>query len=446
MTGRVDRDILALAVPSIVSNITTPLLGLMDVALTGHMGSATYIAAIAVGGTIFNMIYWMFGFLRMGTSGLTAQAYGRSAVQAAHAGRTDAGCECSATLLRGMLTAVAAGLMLILLHVPVAKIALGVMDVEGETARLTGRYFMILCFGAPAVLGSYVFTGWFLGMQNAKAPMWVSIIINVVNLGVSAFLVIGCGMRIDGVAVGTLVAQWTGFTVAAAIVLCRYRLTPGSLRQIFDWERIREFFRVNADIFLRTVCLVAVTVWFTRTGASQGTVTLAVNTLMMQFFMFFSYFMDGFAFAGEALTGKCIGASDRIGLVTVTRRLLKWGIALGIAFSVIYFAAGDAVVGMLTSEDSVVAASSEYMGWVVVIPMAGFASFTFDGIFIGATLTRQMLVSMFVSMTVFFVVFFLTFKSMGNHGLWLAFILYLVSRGAVLFGLRRKVEQKISYR
>ncbi len=443
MIGRVDRAILALAVPSIVSNITTPLLGLMDVALTGHMGSATYIAAIAVGGTIFNMIYWVFGFLRMGTSGLTAQAFGRSGVKVAAGRQTDAGAECSATLLRGLLTAMSAGLLLLLLHVPVAKIALGIMDVEGETARLTARYFMILCFGAPAVLGSYVFTGWFLGMQNAKAPMWISMIINVVNLGVSALLVIGCGMKIDGVAVGTLVAQWTGFAVAAVMVLRRYRLKVGALRQLFDPERIKEFFSVNADIFLRTVCLVAVTVWFTRTGASQGTVTLAVNTLMMQFFMFFSYFMDGFAFAGEALTGKSIGASDRNGLRIVTGRLLKWGIALGIIFSVIYFAAGDTVVGWLTSEESVVAASSEFMGWVVVIPMAGFASFTFDGIFIGATLTRQMLISMFVSMAVFFAVYFLTFKSMGNHGLWLAFILYLVSRGVVLFRLRGKVEQKI---
>ncbi|MBD5253477.1 MAG: MATE family efflux transporter [Barnesiella sp.] len=426
--NRIDRSILRIAVPSIVVNITTPLLSLMDVTFTGHMGSATYLAAIAVGGTIFNMIYWIFGFLRMGTSGITAQAYGRSTTSSCSDGRA----EVTASLLRGLAIAAIAGLIIILLRHPIAAAGLDIMDVDGDTAASTLRYFLILSAGAPAVLATYVFTGWLIGMQDSRSPMWMSLTINVVNIAVSFALVVGLGMKIEGVAVGTLVAQWTGCLMGAVIIWRRHRPASVTLSRVWDAAAMKKFFRVNSDIFLRTLCLVGVTVWFTRAGASAGTVTLAVNALLMQFFYFFSYFMDGFAFAGEALTGRYTGAHDRDGLRSVIKALLRWGLMLGVVFSIVYMAAGTVAVDLLTSETAVREASREYMAWIVTVPLAGFAAFTFDGIFIGATMTRAMLASMFAAMITYFAAYFLLTPFMGNHALWLAFVLYLAVRGGVL--------------
>ncbi|MDE5786522.1 MAG: MATE family efflux transporter [Duncaniella sp.] len=437
--NRINRSILLIAVPSIVTNITTPLLSLMDVTFTGHMGSATYLAAIAVGGTLFNMIYWIFGFLRMGTSGMTAQAYGRRS-----AGDTDGNAEISASLMRGLLLAISAGLIIVVLQRPIISIGLGIMDVDSPTAEAAARYFMILSAGAPAVLVTYVFTGWLLGMQDSRSPLWISLTINIVNIAVSYILVVKLNMKIEGVATGTLVAQWTGAVMGAAIIWLRHRPSRPSGGDIMKPGSLKRFFSVNTDIFIRTLCLVGVTVWFTRAGASQGTVILAVNSVMLQFFMFFSYFMDGFAFAGEALTGRYIGECDRGRLRSVITALLRWGIGLGIAFSIIYVAAGSVTVDFLTSETSVRTAAREYIAWIVVVPLAGFAAFTFDGIFIGATMTRSMLLSMFSAMVVFFLTWFLLYPSMGNHALWLAFVLYLSVRGAVLAVLSRRIINSIS--
>ncbi|MDE6582295.1 MAG: MATE family efflux transporter [Duncaniella sp.] len=425
--NNLNRAILKIAVPSIVVNITTPLLSLMDVTFTGHMGSATYLAAIAVGGTLFNMIYWIFGFLRMGTSGITAQAFGHSQSDVS-AGKE----EVTAALMRGLLLALTAGLLIVALRRVIVATGLGLMDVDGATAAAAERYFLILSAGAPAVLATYVFTGWLIGMQDSRSPMWMSLTINVVNIAVSFFLVVVMKMKIEGVAAGTLIAQWTGCIMGAVMIWRRHRPASVSLKKLRDGEALKKFFRVNTDIFFRTLCLVGVTVWFTRAGASMGTVTLSVNSVLMQFFYFFSYFMDGFAFAGEALTGRFIGEGDRVQLRSVITSLLRWGLGLGAFFSIAYVLAGTLSVDLLTSEDTVRTASREYIAWIVAIPLAGFAAFTFDGIFIGATMTRSMLLSMFAAMITFFVTYFLLSPSMGNHALWLAFVLYLAVRGAVL--------------
>lgn len=436
--NRINRSILLIAVPSIVTNITTPLLSLMDVTFTGHMGSATYLAAIAVGGTLFNMIYWIFGFLRMGTSGMTAQAYGRCA-----AGDADGHADISASLMRGLLLALSAGLLIVALQKPVVSVGLAIMDVDSATAVAATRYFLILSAGAPAVLVTYVFTGWLLGMQDSRSPLWISLIINIVNIAVSYILVVELNMKIEGVATGTLVAQWTGAVMGATIVWFRYRPARPSKGEILKPGTLKKFFSVNTDIFIRTLCLVGVTVWFTRAGASQGTVILAVNSVLLQFFMFFSYFMDGFAFAGEALTGRFIGERNRDRLRDVIAALLRWGLGLGITFSLIYVACGTVAVDILTSETTVRYAAREYIAWIAVVPLAGFAAFTFDGIFIGATMTRSMLVSMFSAMVVFFVIWFLLYPSMGNHALWLAFVLYLAVRGGVLAFFSRRIINSI---
>ena len=427
----INRQILALAVPSIIANITTPLLALVDTAIVGHMGSAMFIAAIALGGSVFNMVYWLFNFLRMGTSGITAQEYGRGT-----SGNT------SETLTRSLLIALTVGVTLIVLRKPIISIAINFMDPDPATADIALTYCHILIFGAPALLASYSFTGWFIGMQNSRATMWISLLINVTNIVASLLLVYGLNFGIKGVATGTLTAQWTG--AAAAFLMARhngYRIKRQGGHPIFDRQKIKQFFSVNFDIFLRTICLIAVTVWFTRTGARQGTLMLSVNALLMQFFIIFSYLMDGFAFAGEALTGKSIGAGDKTLMQQTVRHLLGFGIGLSIMFSILYTIGGDTVLHILSNEDDVLQATRDFRWWVVTVPVAGFSAFIWDGIYIGATQTKWMLVAVFSAMIVFFATLKIAYPFMGNHGLWLAFISYLVVRGLILTLTYRKVKK-----
>ncbi len=298
-----DRSILRIALPAIVSNITTPVLGLVDVAIVGHFGSATFIGAIAIGGTMFNMLYWLFGFLRMGTAGLTAQSFGaRDAVSQ------------SATLRRSLAIALTLGVVLIALSPWLSPVILRFVDCEASSAHLAQRYFGICILGAPAVLGMYALTGWWLGMQDTRTPMCVAIGIDTANILVSLILVYGLHLRIEGVATGTVAAQWLGFLAGVTFIALRYRPQRVALRRLLDRQALRRLFTVNTDIFLRTLCLVAVTVWFTRAGSEQGADILAANAVLMQLFMLFSYFSDGFAFAGEALAGKATGAGDSASL------------------------------------------------------------------------------------------------------------------------------------
>lgn len=417
----INREILAISVPSIVTNITTPLLSLVDVAIAGHLGSASYIGAIAVGGSLFNMLYWLFGFLRMGSSGMTAQAYGADDREAQ-----------SRVLHQAMTVGLCAAILMICLQRLICSVGLDFMDVTGEVRRFASAYFHILIWGAPAVLCNYALCGWFVGMQNSAVTMWISILINVVNIGVSCFLVYVMGMDVEGLACGTLIAQWSGLLLGLGIVVFRYRPIRMKMRTVMQWKMLKRFFRVNSDIFLRTVCLVAVTMWFTRTGATQGEVMLAVNALLMQFFTIFSFFMDGFAFSGEALVGKYIGKGSRGSLHRCIKALYRWGIAIAVLFMALYSIGGDELLHLLSDDDMVVEASREYLWWVVTIPVAGFMAFTCDGIFIGATATRDMLMSMFAATVTFFAVYSLAFPRMGNHGLWLAFISYLIVRGLIL--------------
>ena len=425
-----NREILQIALPSIVSNSTVPLLGLIDVTIVGHLGSASYIGAIAVGGMLFNIIYWIFGFLRMGTGGMTSQAYGR---------KDDA--ETVRLLTRSTGVGMFIALSLILLQYPIERIAFTFIDTTPEIERLASLYFRICIWGAPAVLGLYSFTGWFIGMQNSRYPMFIAITQNVVNILTSLVLVYGFDMKIEGVAIGTLVAQYAGFFIALGLWQHRYQaLRPyAQLACLKDKEAMRRFFQVNRDIFFRTLCLVAVTVFFTSAGAAQGEVVLAVNTLLMQLFTLFSYIMDGFAYAGEALAGKHIGAENRIALRQMVRQLFVWGIALSLGFTLLYGIGGEGFLGLLTNEESVIQASTTYFYWVLAIPLAGFAAFLYDGIFIGATATSLMLRAMIVASVAFFTIYFGCREAMGNHALWLAFIAYLILRGVVQGFLGRKI-------
>ena len=449
----IDREILRIALPSIVSNITVPLLGLMDVAITGHLGAASYIGAIAIGSMVFNVMYWLFGFLRMGSSGLTSQALGRRDLNGV-----------VSLLVRAEVIAMAIALAFLLFAWPLRTLADLIMSPSAEVRPLFHTYFNICIWGAPASLGLYSLSGWFIGMQNSRSPMAVAIFQNVVNMVVSLFLVIVCGMKVEGVALGTLIAQWSGFLLAAGLCwkyygkMIRKSLKPSSPTpnpspkgEGRDYIKAQEstdkhttplslwggdggeasFFRVNRDIFLRTLCLASVMLFFTSAGSRSGDIILAVNTLLMQFYLLFSYVMDGFAFAGEALSGRRKGAGNYMALHNTVRRLFQWGAALTIVFTVVYVLCGSFFVSLLTSEPQVRAASTDYLPWAVAVPAFGVMAFLWDGVFIGMTLTRGMLVSSFIATLLFFAFYLLLFPVWGNHGLWLAFIVYLLMRGLI---------------
>lgn len=423
-----NKKILQLAIPSIISNITVPLLGLIDVAIVGHLGSASYIGAIAVGGMLFNIIYWIFGFLRMGTSGMTSQAYGKRDLT-----------EVTRILFRSVGVGFLISLGLLILQYPILKVAFTLIDATEEVKQWASLYFNICIWGAPAVLGLYGFAGWFIGMQNSRFPMFIAITQNIVNIAASLCFVFVLGMKVEGVALGTQIAQYAGLLMAFALWLKYYK----RLKAYIDWnglwgrEAMRRFFSVNSDIFFRTLCLVAVTTFFTSTGARQGDVILAVNTLLMQLFTLFSYIMDGFAYAGEALAGRFIGAKNDVGLRKCIRLLFLWGIGLSLSFTILYALGGKNFLGLLTNDTSVIEASGDYFYWVLAIPLCGFSAFLWDGIFIGATATRQMLYSMLVASGTFFIMYYLFYQSMGNHALWMAFLWYLSLRGGMQWVLWR---------
>lgn len=427
----INRQILHIAIPSIISNITVPLLGLVDVTIVGHLGSASYIGAIAVGGMLFNMIYWIFGFLRMGTGGLTAQAYGQHNTQ-----------ESTRILLRSLSVSLLLALALLVLQYPIRLIAFMLIDASPEVQELATRYFHICIWGAPATLGLYSFTGWFIGMQNSRYPMYIAITQNIVNIAASLFFVFVLHMKVEGVALGTLIAQYAGVIMAYLLCISHYHPFRQQVQrmQLFERNAMKRFFLVNRDIFLRTLCLVAVTVFFTSTGATYGDVVLAVNTLLMQLFTLFSYIMDGFAYAGEALSGKYTGSNDKIRLHQTVRNLFGWGSAMALLFTLTYLWAGQNFLQLLTNDTEVIAASGTYLLWTVAIPFCGFSAFILDGICIGTTSTRIMLKSMATASALFFGVYFLCSGSWGNHALWMAFLVYLAVRGLMQgYLLRNKI-------
>lgn len=419
--------ILRIAVPSIISNITVPLLGLIDVAIVGHLGAASYIGAIAVGGMMFNVIYWIFGFLRMGTSGMTSQALG--------ARRLD---ETVRMLARSTTIAVGIAILLIVMQYPIREAALMFMNPTDEVRRFSSTYYNICIWGAPAMLGLFAMSGWSIGMQNSRIPMAVAIVQNVVNIIASLLVVFVFGLKVEGVAFGTLTAQYAGFIVSAVLVLSRYRRLLSryfSFSGIWQRDAMISFFKVNRDIFLRTVCLVSVMMFFTSAGSWQGEVILAVNTMLMQMYMLFSYIMDGFAYAGEALSGKYYGARDTAMLQRTVRHLFIWGAVMTVFFTVAYAVGGDAFLSLLTDDRDVVNASADYFLWALALPVAGVAAFIWDGVFIGCTFTRGMLISMFAASVVFFALYYSLRDVYGNHALWLAFIAYLSVRGIAQTGL-----------
>lgn len=392
-------------------------MGLVDTAIAGHLKGDAQLAAIGLGSNVFNMLYWLFGFLRMGTVGLTAQAYGAGDARAQ-----------STALWRGWMVGLAIGVLIVLFHRPFISRALLFMSPDAEVVPYAREYLSIVMWGAPAVMITYVVSGWLPGMQSSRKPMTIAIFVNVLNIVVSPLLAFGLDMGLRGVATGTLVAQWAG-AILGVVMCLRYRLPFPGIRAVMALKELKAYFSLNVDIFLRTLCLIGVTAWFTRAGARLGTEVLAANSVMMQLFLFFSYFTDGFAYAAEALVGKYLGARDGFGLRDCVRHLLGWSTAIAVVFTVIYAVGGNWIVSLLSDSEAVRATARDYIYWIVTVPLCGYLAFTWDGIFTGAMATRRMLVAMAAATAIFFGTFWLLRSSWGNHALWLAFILYLLTRG-----------------
>jgi multidrug resistance protein, MATE family len=425
-----NRQILRLSIPNIVSNITVPLLGLVDLAMMGHLDDPVYIGAIALGSTIFNVIYSSFAFLRMGTTGFTSQAFGAKLKK-----------EITLVLFRALIVASLLAILLILLQYPIQWISFKILDGSEEVKTLAREYFYIRIFAAPATLGLYALHGWFLGMQNAKVPMILAITINAINIGLNFVFIIGLGMKSDGVAVATLIAQYSGLILAFAFLVKKYRdyLFAIPAKVVLQASALREFFRVNSDIFIRTLLLLLVLAFFTSMSAKISDEILALNTLLFQFFFIFSYFADGIAFAGESLTGKAKGAGERSILIKTIKYLFYWGMGASVLFSLIFAVGFKPLMFVMTDNPELMNLANEFKWWIIVLPLVSGAAFIWDGVYIGVTASKAMRNTMIISsLLVFLPSYYLTVNSLGSHSLWFSLTLFMLSRGLLLWFLAPK--------
>ena len=393
----INKEILKLAIPSILANITVPIVGMVDIAVAGHLDvqAATMIGGIAIGTMLFDLLYWNFGFLRVGTGGLTAQAFGRGDRK-----------ECARILTRAIGISLACAFALIAIQWLFVKAAFLVVDCTPEVRELASQYFFIRIWAAPATLSLMAFKGWFIGMQDSVSPMATDLTVNGMNVVMSFVLALGVkalnyeGMGFAGIAAGTVVAQYSGLAVTLLLLLFKYwkntvsTLRPDELRGVFKGSETRRFFVMNTDLFIRSLCFIAIYIGFTVISARYGDLLLAVSSIMMKLLMIFSYFTDGFAYAGEAMTGKYIGAKDGVRLRQTVKWTFIWSMGIAVIFMGIYQFAGVPLLKMMTSDPVVVEASVEYIPWLLLMPVIGCAAFTWDGIYIGATASKAIRNSM----------------------------------------------------
>ena len=405
----INKDILKLAIPSILANITVPLVGMVDIAVAGHLdtSAAMMIGGIAIGTMLFDLLYWNFGFLRVGTGGLTAQAYGRGDRK-----------ECAKILTRALGISIACALVLIAIQWIFVKAAFLVVECSPEVRTLATRYFFIRIWAAPATLSLMALKGWFIGMQDSVSAMVVDLVVNGMNILMSVVLALGFniggwhyeGMGFAGIAAGTVVAQYSGFLTALAILSFRYikstfaYMDSDDLKSVFRGSETKRFFVMNADLFVRSLCFIAIYIGFTVISARYGDVLLAVSSIMMKLLMIFSYFTDGFAYAGEALTGRYIGAKDAPMVRQTVRWTFVWSMGIAVIFMGIYHFAGVPMLKMMTSDMTVVTAARDFLPWLLLMPVIGCAAFTWDGIYIGATASKAIRNSMLWAVVAFFCV------------------------------------------
>ena len=412
------RTVLRIALPVMLSNASTPLIGVVDTAIVGRIPDPAYIAAVALGALVFTFVFWGFGFLRMGTTGLTAQALG--------SGDTE---ELVAGLGRALLIAAVVGAALVGLQWPIREIAFALLEASDRTEGLARSYFDIRIWAAPATLANYALLGWFIGLGRTDIGLVLQLVLNIVNIALDAFFVLGLGLDVRGVALGTLFAEYFAALVGLAIAVRYMRRHGAQLRfgNLLVTERLKRTLAVNRDIMIRSLALIFVFVWFMAQGARYGDVTLAANAVLMQFVSISAYFLDGLAFAAEALVGRALGARDRAGFRAAVRVSTLWAVFVALLVSSVYFIAGPWVVDALTTDPETRAAARIYLPWAALAPLAGVLAFQLDGIFIGATRSVEMRNAMLFSTAVFVLAWWLL-QPWGNHGLWAALYVNYVAR------------------
>jgi MATE family multidrug resistance protein len=437
-----NRKILNLAIPNIISSISVPLIGIVDMALMGRMPSADYIGGVALGSLILNFIYWGFGFLRFGTSGFTSQSLGRRDLEGSFH-----------ILIRAVILGLISGIILIVIQTPISWAGFRILNGEQNVENLAETYFRIKIWAAPASLIQFAMFGWFIGMQNSKIPMTVSVTANIVNVLFSILFVSLYKMDVTGVAAGYVIGQYTGLMMCIFFYSRHYNKLGKywNLKVSLNGSKIREFMNMNKDIFIRTMCLIFVFSFFTAVSASSDARTdgketmLAVNSILMQFFMFFSFVIDGFAQAAEAMAGRFIGATDNEKLRKLVRLSFYWGFLCSLIFTVTYLLAGENIFRLLTNNINIISNARPYFYWISIIPVVSFAAFLWDGIYIGATAGKAMRNSMLISsILIFFPAYYILQRYIGNHGLWLAFILFMISRTITMWVMAPAAVYKLS--
>lgn len=424
-----NKTVLKLAIPSIFANITVPLVGMADTAIAGRLGDATVLGGIAIASMLFDLLYWNMGFLRVGTGGMVAQAYGRGDYK-----------DAMSTFALGITTALAFAFLFIVCQWVYVEAAFHFIECSPGIEALAREYFFIRIWAAPATLSLNVFKGFFIGMQNAVSPMAVDITVNVTNIAASIFFAFYAGLGFSGIAWGTLVAQYVGLILAVSLMVFQYRrhFHLMDIRNDIRPGKIRKFFMLNADLFVRSLCFLFIYAGLTSLAAKYGDVDLAVSSIMMKLMLLYSYFIDGFAYAGEALSGRYIGARDRESLTRAVKVIFMWCCGIGIVSTLGYWAGGEWLVRLMATDATVIAESARFLPWLLVMPFVSSVAFTWDGIFIGATATKALRNSMLWAVVGFFASYFLLRGTIGVQSLWVGYMMHLIVRTVYLSAVAKK--------
>ncbi len=428
---QINKEILRLAVPNILSGLTVPLLGMVDMYLMGHEQSEQYMGAVALGGVIFNIVYWNFAFLRMSVSGLTAQSYGKKDNE-----------ESAQLLFRGLIIALVGSLFLLLLQLPIERLSFYLLNGSPDVKELAKNYFFVRIWAAPAAICLFVFIGWFVGMQNSIYPMLIAITVNIVNIIASYLLVSYFGMQERGIALGSVIAQYSGLVLCLILFSKKYTWVFQylKLKQILIASQLKRFMHVSGAIFIRTLLIVCVFTFFTSSSAGMGDDVLAANGALIQFLFLFSYVSDGFANAAEALTGRFYGERNHGMLIKVIKYLFLWGLGTAIVFTVLYYYGGPGLVRFFTPNPKVISVAKDFLPWITLLPLMSFASYILDGIYIGVTASKAMMITMLIATVFFFFLpFYLLQPIIGNHAIWVSMLAFMLVRGIAQGVLLKKV-------
>lgn len=429
-----NREILRLAIPSTFANITVPLVGIVDTAIVGHVADVSALGGIAIGTMLFDLLYWNFGFLRIGTGGMTAQAFGRNDRK-----------ETAHILMQSSTIAVGAALLIWALQWLFVNIVLSLVPCSPSVDAFAREYFFVRVWAAPATLLLLTLKGWFIGMQNTVLPMVCDLVVNGVNIVASYVLAVYTPMGAIGVAYGTVIAQYTGLAVAAVLLLIRYRyLFPLiNFKECMRWKQMRRLFVLNSNIFVRSLCFMVIYVGFTSLATLYGDNELAISSIMMKLFLLYSYFLDGFAYAGEALVGRFFGERDERQVVQTVKILFVWTVVIDVVSIAVYAAFGNDMLRVMTSQDELIAAAQPYMIWLILMPLISCFAFIWDGIYVGATAGKDIRNCMIVAAIGFVAGYLCLSGSLGMQAVYVAYFIHLIIRTIYLTFRWKYIRQTI---